>query len=117
MTTKLGVDLNGPHILNRHNVAMVVSRTSPGVYVLSRQGNTAHYVGRFDNDLRSRLLTYVDSGYRRFWYAYATTPKDSFEKECVLFHQLGGAAKLDNKIHPQRPDGCTWRCPVCRIFG
>ena len=114
--TTTSVSLIGPYSLIRDTINLMVSRTSPGVYVLSRNGNKAHYVGRSDSDLRSRLMSYVGSRYLKFWFTYATSAKDAFEKECLLYHQFGGSSSLDNKIHPQRPDGCTWRCPVCNIY-
>ena len=39
--------------------------------------------------------------------------KAAFEKECRNFHDFGGVEKLDNDIHPDRPDGAAWKCPVC----
>lgn len=41
--------MEGPFPLNSVNIQ--VTRTSPGAYVLSRDGKTAHYVGRSDTGL------------------------------------------------------------------
>ena len=113
MTTQRKVQLTGPYALSRATILQMVSKTSPGAYVLSRSGNTAHYVGRSDVNLRDRLLDYVNSTYQKFWFAYATSPRDAFEKECELFHDFN---PLDNRIHPQRPVGCGWRCPRCSVY-
>ena len=117
MAIETKVELSGPFSLDRDTITRMVSRVSEGVYVLSRNGTTAHYVGRSDSNVRDRLLTYVGSGYRSFWYAYATSPRDAFYKECTLYHQFGGSSSLDNKVHPQRPAGSAWHCPVCNIYG
>ena len=116
MTSNTKVGLMGPYPLNRDTIAKVVSQVSPGVYVHSRDGKAAHYVGRSDQDVRRRLLDHVGSGYRSFWFAYASTPKGAFEQECTLFHRNGGEAGLDNLVHPQRPAGSFWKCPVCNIY-
>ncbi len=51
--------------------------------------------------------------YKHFKFSYATSPKAAFEKECKNYHDFGGSEKLDNKQHPERPDGTNWECPVC----
>jgi hypothetical protein len=45
-----------------------------------------------------------------------TSPKAAFEKECKNYHDFGGSEKLDNKQHPERPDGTNWECPVCDMY-
>jgi len=73
------------------------------------------YVGRSDTDVNSRLRSWVgkDSRYKQFKYSYATSSKEAFEKECKNYHDFGGSESLDNKDHPQRPEGTNWKCPVC----
>ena len=117
MTIQTSVALKGPFTLDRGTVVATVTRKSPSVYVLSRNGKTAHYVGRSDQDLRARLLDHATSGYNAFWYDYATSPRDAFYKECTLYHRYGGSSSLDNRVHPDRPTGSGWRCPNCRVFG
>jgi hypothetical protein len=70
------------------------------------------YVGRSDGDLNARLKQWVASKYTHFMYAFYPTSKDAFEKECNLFHTFGGTAKLDNSIHPARPQGTSLKCPA-----
>jgi len=113
MTTQKRVNLAGPYALSQAIVVQTVAKGTPGVYVLFRNGNTAAYAGRSDVDLQGRLLDHVNTGYQQFWFAYATSPKDGFEKECHLFHDYNPP---DNKIHPQRPVGSDWRCPRCSVF-
>ena len=111
--TAVKVALKGPYTLNNETIDSVVTRTSPGVYVLASAGsNRAKRVGRSDTDVRARLKSYVGH-YARFWFAYASSPKDAFENECHLWHDL---KPPDNVIHPDRPNGSGWKCPVCTIF-
>jgi len=92
--------LRGPHALNRAAISRMVTRRSPGVYVLSRDGRTAHYVGRSDLDLQGRLLNHIGSRYIVFWYAFSTSVIAAYYQECTLYHRFGGSSKLDNKVHP-----------------
>jgi len=96
----------------------VVTRTSPGNYALgykNEQGKfIVNYVGRSDNDLNQELKNYLPgTGYRRFKFGYAQSPKAAFEKECENYHDFDG---LDNEIHPRRPDESDWICPRCDVF-
>ncbi len=86
----------------------------PGVYVLSRDGRTASYVGRSDSELgvRIRQSAAEGPGYRWFWYDLASSPMDAYRKECWLYHHYEGG--LHNLIHPAVPTGANWRCPVER---
>ena len=70
------------------------------------------YVGRSDKDVNGRLHDHVGS-YKRFRFEYYGSAKASFEKECHLYHDFKPS---DNKIHPDRPNGRDWECPVCKIF-
>ena len=86
----------------------------PGVYILSRDGRTAHYVGRSDTDIGARINSSAAEGrYSHFWYEYASSPRDAFLKECTYYHQYNPP---DNLNHPAVPSGANWRCPVqgCR---
>jgi hypothetical protein len=111
MTTQTIPALSGPHLLTSATIDQVVTKVSPGVYVLSRDGKAARYVGRSDNDLKTRLKDWVPTAYLYFWYSYASSPKDAFLKECLLYHRYGGSSVLDNRIHPARPENTNWRCP------
>lgn len=110
--------LNGPYQLSSEKIDEVVTKTSPGTYVLERSSNPdsfiVDYVGRSDNDVNGRLKKWVGvKGYKRFKFGYFNSPKAAFEKECDIYHDFGN---LDNDIHPQRPEGTNWQCPRCDTF-
>lgn len=106
--------LFGPHALTTEKIDAHVG-TSIGAYALGRDaGNgllNVSYVGRSDNDLNDRLKDWVGS-YAAFKYGHFQTVKAAFEHECKMFHDFGGTAKLDNDIHPARPKGTNYDCPV-----
>ena len=107
--------MTGRYELNTDKIIQVVTRTSAGSYILSRNGNNAHYVGRSDSDVGGRLKTWAagNNSYTHFWFEYADSPKAAFELECRWWHKYKPA---DNRMHPDRPDGSGWECPVCDIF-
>ena len=112
------LNMQGSYDLTNEEIDRRITKTSPGNYALGRVGNDTfyvHYVGRSDTDLNDRLKDWVGS-YKRFKFSYATSPKAAFEKECTNYHDFGKSEKLDNEIHPQRPDGTNWKCPVCNIL-
>lgn len=111
----------GPYALSDQQINHHITQISAGNYALGNVNErglfVVRYVGRSDANLNARLKTWTGKGYQAFKFAYATSPKAAFEKECRNFHDFGGTAKLDNNIHPDRPAGSGWNCPVCRIFG
>lgn len=109
--------MEGPYALTNSNIDDKVTKKSPGVYELFKSyDGPVRYVGRSDDDLNARLKQWVGKGYSYFKFEYCSSSKAAFEKECQLYHHHGGSEKLDNKIHPQRPAGSNWKCPVCGIF-
>lgn len=114
------LNMNGPYDLTRAKVDAVVTRTSAGNYALGyvNDENTfiVQYVGRADSDVAARIKQHVGERYKRFKFSYATSPKAAFEKECKNYHDFGENRKLDNKIHPDRPEGTSWKCPCCDIY-
>ena len=112
--------MEGPYVLTSSEIDRVVTRTSAGNYALgyTKDDGTfvVQYVGRSDSDVNQELKARLDSKYKKFKYSYATSPKAAFEKECRNYHDFGGREKLDNEIHPSRPAGRDWKCPVCDIF-
>jgi len=105
-------EMYGPYELTNEKIDLVVTRKSPGKYALGRSPFSVLYVGRADDDLNARLKQWVNK-YTHFKFTYATSPKDAFEKECKNYHNF---KPTDNKVHPDRPDGTDWKCPVCDIF-
>jgi len=112
--------MEGSYNFTSSEIDRVVTRTSPGNYALgyTKDNDTfiVQYVGRSDSDVNQELKARLDSKYKRFKYSYATSPKAAFEKECHNYHDFGGKEELDNEIHPSRPAGKDWKCPVCDVF-
>ena len=107
--------LRGSFPLTEEGISSNVGSVSPGAYALgSRKGSTFHisYVGRADSDVARRLRDHIGN-YERFKYEYYGSPKAAFEKECHLYHDINPP---ENAIHPDRPDGSNWTCPVCANF-
>ncbi len=107
--------LRGSFPLTRDGIDANVGRTSPGAYALGYVKDDSFYVkyvGRADNDVARRLGDHIEK-YERFKYESYESPKAAFEKECRLYHDYKPA---DNTIHPARPNGSGWRCPVCTTF-
>ena len=104
--------------LNKDTISSVVTRVSPGAYALGTlNGDTFYvaYVGRSDGDLAQRLKFWVGR-YTHFKAGYSESPRAAFIKECNLYHDFG-EHELDNKVHPDRPENSSWKCPRCKIFG
>jgi len=100
--------LMGPYSIN--DVDLYITRASPGIYILSKDGKTASYVGRSDTDVGLRIKQSATEGYyTHFWFEYASSPRDAYLKECEYYHKYNPA---DNTNHPAVPFGTNWRCPV-----
>lgn len=114
------LEMSGPYPLTDSEIDARVTNTSPGNYALGYTNSDGtfivKYVGRSDGNLNARLHDWAGK-YDKFKYSYATSPKAAFEKECQNYHDFGGKEKLDNKVHPDRPNGSGWKCPHCKIFG
>lgn len=114
--------MQGPFSLTTSNINAVITKSTPGVYVLyvAYKGREL-YVGRSDTNIRERLGDHVGersptarSEYKYFTFDYATSPKNAFDRECSLYHYHQPS---DNQNHPKRPTGARWKCPRCNIFG
>lgn len=112
--------MKGPYLYTREAIDENVTKTSAGNYALGYKDEKStfivQYVGRSDSDVASELKNYLSSRYRRFKFSYASSLKETFEKECKNYHDFGGKKSLDNERHPGRPYGANWECPVCTIF-
>ncbi len=114
--------MEGPFQLSSSVIGAVVGDPRPAVFLLRRIATTpeyAHYrglVGRTRNgeSLGPALACWDGSEYRVFWFEHADSDCSAFERECRLWHELGGpAGKLDNAGHPA-PDGTrAGHCPLC----
>ena len=90
-----------------------VAPSTPGVFVLSYDRTMDARIGRADTDLRSALSEFLDR-YAFFHFEAIAARKERFERECELFHRLGGdRGQLDNEDHPLPPPGPQLKCPVC----
>lgn len=113
------LDMEGPCILNADAIDSMVTKTSAGNYALGHINKAnnhfiVEYIGRADTDVNERLKQHIREEYDDFKYSYASSPKAAFEKECKNYHEFGGPdGKLNNKIHPDRPEGTSWKCPYC----
>lgn len=83
-----------------------------GVYQLARGESNVAYVGRADDDLRTRILEHFDKGYTHFQWVQLPWTKETFEMHCRLYHHAGGRKRLDVADHPYPSDGKTRSCPV-----
>ncbi len=101
--------LSGPYPINQ--LDSYITRSSPGVYILSKDGKTSAYVGRSDTDLPSRIKQSAKEGfaYTYFWFEYVASPQEAYFKECEYFHRYNHP---DNINHPAAPFGTNWKCPV-----
>lgn len=119
----LSTGLHGPYELDTTVIDKIVRGVGPGAYALTREKTepsfVVYYVGRSDDDLNDRLKDWVGTKYTHFKYGFLDTAEAAFLKECRLFHDFGGVAKLDNEIHPARPNGSKAKCPVdgCDVHG
>ena len=96
----------------------VIGNYAFGNIVKDNAGNKAFcvcYVGRADGEpLRDRIKHGIKDGYIEFKFSIAKTKKEAYEKECKNWHDFGGLEGcLDNKIHPDKPDGTDYECPYC----
>jgi predicted RNA-binding Zn-ribbon protein involved in translation (DUF1610 family) len=111
--------LRGTFALNEQTVNEEVGYGSSGVYALGRKEGKTFYVryfGRSDSDVNAKLKEYIGK-YDSFKFEYFESPETAFSKECELYHAFcGPEGRLDNKTHPDRPQGATWQCPKCNAF-
>jgi biotin carboxylase len=109
------LSMEGPYNLNKATVEKIIENDKIGNYALGRKndkgGITVEYVGRSDSCIKKRLLKWVtESDSPSFKYSYAESIKEAFEKECKNYHNFN---PTDNNIHPDKPDGKNYKCPVC----
>ena len=115
---KFGLSKSYP--LDPATVERIIKLKAAGNFALGKFNDSGdflvEYVGWSGSDIKSEIKAMLGSRYAAFKYSYALTPKDAFEKNCRIFHDLGGKIILDNTEHPARPDRAKWRCPLCDIY-
>lgn len=94
------MSLKGPFLLQM--LDFVIGPGEVGVYVLSRDGKTADYVGRSDVNVRSRVKSSAAEGrgYQYFWFQSAGNPWEAYKLEqelYLLYHPK------DNSMEPASP--------------
>lgn len=115
----VNLQMHGYYVLNEPMVKAVVQLNGIGNYALGevREDGKFYilYVGRSDTDLQTEIISRT-SAYPQcthFMFSYASSIKEAYEKECRNYHDCGGNGKLFNRIHPDRPNGCDYKCPIC----
>lgn len=109
--------LYGPLALTAERIGGHLMVKSPGIYALGLWDHGTFLIkqiGRSDEDLRAALQPHVGGPYREFKFSYAVSPRDAFEKECRLFHEL---VTLDDPTHPTAPKDTDVKCPGCGTVG
>lgn len=105
--------LLGPYSLTDDAIDTHVSSQKIGAYALGSTGQDGtfyiSYVGRSDTDLNKRLHQHVGD-FSQFKYGYFPNAKAAYEKECQLYHDF---PNQNNKVHPKKPEGTNYTCPVC----
>jgi len=102
-----------PYPLNALVIRKQVEPSSPGVFVLSYDRTMDARIVRTDTDLRLALSEFLGR-YAYFHFEAIAPRKERFERECELYHRLGGdRGQLDNEEHPLPPSGPQLKCPVC----
>lgn len=110
-------ELEGPYVLNTETIDRIVTKTSPGVYVLGYVGIGGFIpkrVGRSDDSINEILKNRVGGDYSQFKFNYYDSSEAAFMKECCLYHDW--KEQLDNEQHPERPDNTQCKCPGCDLF-
>jgi len=90
-----------------------VSRRAPGAFILSRKGRAADFVGASADDVGDTLARFVSqSGYRYFWFAYASSAEQAYWLENQWYHRFH---PTDNPYPPSHNSAESWRCttPGC----
>ncbi len=111
------LNMKGPYNLDKATVEKVLGNDQIGNYALVEKNNKGdvfvRYVGRSDDCIKKRLLYWVKNSQRQlFKYSYAESIKEAFDKECKNYHDFNPA---DNDIHPDKPEGKNYKCPVCDV--
>jgi hypothetical protein len=106
----------GPFLLKYAH--LFVNTTSAGVFILSRNGRTADYVGATGEDLVGTLGRFArQSDYRYFWCVEARSEKEAAEIEQAWRHRY---RPTDNVTRAASLHGDGWRClvegcPTCAL--
>ena len=110
--------MKGPYDLTNEVIDKEIEKDRIGDYLLTKNltgsfDNNIHYVGR-SGVLITRLNQHVDDkeDYKRFKFCYAKDSEEAYKRECEDYHKYVKYGKLENKNHPDSPDGTDLPCPV-----
>lgn len=112
------LNMAGPFEYSQAEIDSIIPENIIGNYALgflSEDGNTFYvsYVGRSDKDLHKRISHSLGK-YTHFKVSQANTIIEAYQKECRNWHDFGGEeGRLDNEIHPDKPDNMLAFCPIC----
>lgn len=111
----------GPFALTDNEVSKRVPENVMGNYAfLQKKWLTdeylVRYVGRSDSDLKKEIKQQMKTDRAKscahFMFSIAKSKKEAFEKECRNYHDFGECDCLNNDIHPAKPAGTKYKCPV-----
>lgn len=108
----------GPFVYTQEEIDRIIPMNIIGNYALgylSEDGKIFYvsYIGRSDSDLHQRISHSLGK-YTHFKVSQASSILQAYQKECKNWHDFGGEeGKLDNKIHPDKPDNLMAFCPIC----
>ena len=117
----VSLDMLGPFALTDAEVNKRVPENVMGNYAFLQKKWLAgeyivRYVGRSDSDLKKEIKQQMKTdraaGCTHFMFSIAKSKKEAFEKECRNYHDFGGCNCLNNDIHPAKPTGTEYKCPV-----
>jgi len=109
--------MKGPFDYDTPTIQSKVDSEKIGNYALGKTDDKGDfypkYVGRSDSDLQGELTSRLQDKdhHSKFKFSYADSKKEAFEKECKNYHDF--EKSLENKIHPDSPNGMNLKCPVC----
>jgi hypothetical protein len=109
------LNMQGPRPLTEQFVDTYVNATIGNYAVGQLYGQTffVMYVGRSEN-VNKRLKEHIKDGYSYFMFSYSSTIINAYLKECKDYHAyIDEGFKLDNQIHPAKPEGVALKCPIC----
>ena len=105
--------LLGPCALAVEEIEKVVGADGAGVFALGYVDQSQRFVVQSigsSSGLGGQLKQCIGFS-SHFKYRRFPTLERAFLKECELYHQFRLQGTM---LHPQRPQGTNWQCPVCR---
>jgi hypothetical protein len=118
----MSLQMDDTYLFTGQWIDELVAEGYAGYYILGNASGEVfepRCIGRSDSDVHHELEAQESErresayhNYKYFKFGLAKSAQAAFEMECQLYHQLGSSDLLDNKVHPVRPKGALWKCPV-----